>query len=72
MSNQFTPQNDYNLIEFTKEQKDIVKRIKDYSHRNCRQMIQTKYITHCLQNFDIGFAYFRTEILNIDHVHLYV
>ncbi len=43
--NEFIPQKDYNFIKFTKEQKDIVKRIKDYSDRNCRKIINKRYIT---------------------------
>lgn len=65
--NEFIPQKDYNFIKFTKEQKDIVKRIKDYSDRNCRKIINKRYITSCLTNFDYGFAYFRTEILKVDN-----
>ena len=58
--NDFIPQTDYNFIKFTKDQKDIVKRIKEYSNRNCRNLINKRYISSCLTNFDIGFAYFRT------------
>ena len=40
MSGDFIPQKDYKLIEFTKEQKDVVKRVKEYSNRNCRKGIE--------------------------------
>jgi hypothetical protein len=45
MSNNFVSEKDYNLIEFTINQKDIIKRIKQYSVRNCRKEIKTSYIT---------------------------
>jgi hypothetical protein len=60
---------DYKLIEFAKINIDIVKRIKDYSIRNCRKIISSKYITYTLHNFDYGLAYFRTEILNKTNEH---
>jgi hypothetical protein len=63
MSNEFTPQNDYKLVEFTKNDKETIKRVRDYSIRNCRKKIETSYITDVLNNFDYGIAYFRTEIL---------
>ena len=67
MNSDFIPQKDYKLIEFTKEQKDIVKRIKEYSNRNCRKAIEVSYITKILNNFDYGIAYFRMEILKINN-----
>lgn len=57
------PHKDYKIIEFTKDDKDVIKRIKTYSIRNCRKEITTKYITLTLNNFDYGISYFRTEIL---------
>ena len=30
------PNRDYNLIKFNKEQKDIIKKVKNYAFRNCR------------------------------------
>ena len=57
---------DYKLIEFTKDDKDTIKRIKDYSIRNCRKKISTSYITLTLNNFDYGIVYFRSEILKIN------
>ena len=35
MNSNFISQTDY-LIKFTKDQKDIIKRIKDYAFSNCR------------------------------------
>ena len=61
MSSDFIPHKDYKLVSFTKEKKDIVKRIKEYANRNCRKVIQKS-----LNELDYGFAYFRTEILNSD------
>lgn len=65
MSGDFIPQKDYKLSEFTKEQKDIVKRIKEHSNRNCRKAIDASYITKTLNDFDYGLAYFRSEILHL-------
>ena len=67
MSNNFIAKNDYKLINFTKNDTEIVKRIKDYAKRNCREQINTSYITSTLQNFDYGISYFRTEILTKDN-----
>jgi hypothetical protein len=39
MSNNFIAKNDYKLINFTKNDTEIVKRIKDYAKRNCREQI---------------------------------
>jgi hypothetical protein len=66
MSSEFIPHKDYKLVSFTKEEKDIVKRIKEYANRNCRKVIQKSFITKSLNEFDYGFAYFRTVILIID------
>jgi hypothetical protein len=66
MSSEFIPHKDYKLVSFTKEEKDIVKRIKEYANRNCRKVIQKSFITKSLNELDYGFAYFRTEILKID------
>lgn len=55
------PNKDYKLIKFTKDNQDIVKRIKTYAIRNCR-----KEITTTLNNFYYGISYFRTEILMKD------
>ena len=66
MSGDFIPQKDYKLIEFTKEQKDVVKRVKEYSNRNCRKGIETSYITKTLNIFDYGLAYFRSEMLKVN------
>jgi hypothetical protein len=66
MKSDFIAQKDYNLIKFNKEQKDIIKRVKDYSFRNCRTEILQTYITKVLNTFDFGFVYFRTEILIIN------
>ncbi len=63
MNTYFIAEKDYKLVEFTKEQKDIVKRVKEYSNRNCRNAIEKSFITKTLNNFDYGLAYFRTEIL---------
>lgn len=62
----FIPQKDYKLVEFTKDDKETIKRIKEYSIRNCRKKVETSYITYTLNNFDYGIAYFRTEILKIN------
>ena len=62
MSSDFIPHKDYKLISFTKDEKNIVKRIKEYANRNCR----TEFITKSLNELDYGFAYFRTEILKFD------
>ncbi len=66
MADDFTAKNDYKLTNFTKDDAVIIKRIKEYSKRNCRKEIETSYITYTLNNFDYGFSYFRTEILNKD------
>jgi hypothetical protein len=66
MSSDFIPHKDYKLISFTKEEKNIVKRIKEYANRNCRKVIQKSFITKSLNELDYGFAYFRTEILKFD------
>ena len=66
MSGDFIPHKDYKLISFTKEEKNIVKRVKEYANRNCRKVIQKSFITKSLNELDYGFAYFRTEILKID------
>jgi hypothetical protein len=66
MADDFIAKDDYKYINFTKKDVDIIKRIKDYSKRNCRKEIETSYITHTLNNFDYGFSFFRTEILNKD------
>ena len=62
MSSDFIPHKDYKLISFTKDEKIIVKRVKEYANRNCR----TEFITKSLNELDYGFAYFRTEILKFD------
>ena len=54
--------NDYKLIEFNKTNTDIIKIIKKYGHRNCKKEIRKYWITSSLDNCDIGFAYFHTEI----------
>jgi hypothetical protein len=66
MVDDFIAKNDYKLITFTKVDKTIIKRIKDYAKRNFRKEIETSYITYTLNNFHYGFSFFRTEILNID------
>ena len=68
MKSDFIPQKDYNLIKFDKQQKDIIKRVKEYSFRNCRNDIEQSYLTKILNSFDYGFVYFRTEILKINNV----
>lgn len=64
--NNYIPKKDYNLIKFSKEEKKIVKRIKEYAFRNCRKEIEQSYITKTLNIFDYGFAFFRTKILTIN------
>ena len=54
--------NDYKLLEFTKND-DILKRIKDYGHRNCKKEIKNSWIIATLNNCDMGYAYFHTEII---------
>jgi len=54
VSNNFIAKNDYKLINFTKNDTKIVKRIKDYAKCNCREQINTSYITSTIQNFDYG------------------
>lgn len=66
MSSDFIPYKDYKLVSFTKEEKNIVKRVKEYANRNCRKVIQKSFITKSLNELDYGFAYFRTEILKSD------
>ena len=66
MINDFIPQKDYNLIKFTKDNKDIIKKVKKYSMWNCRKEIEISYITKILSEFDYGIAYFRTEMLKIN------
>jgi hypothetical protein len=66
MSSDFIPYKDYKLVSFTKEEKNIVKRVKEYANRNCRKIIQKSFITKSLNELDYGFAYFRTEILKSD------
>jgi len=61
--NDYIPLRDYKLVKFTKDDIENIKRIKSYSNRNCRNKIETSYITQVLKNFDFGIAYFRTEIL---------
>ena len=68
MKSNFIPFKDYSLIQFTKDNNDIVKRIKEYSLRNCRKEIETSYITKTLNIFDYGIAYFRTELLQINNI----
>jgi len=60
------PQKDYKTLKFTKNDKDIIKRIKDYAIRNCRNEVTQFYITKTLNLFDFGISYFRTEILKIN------
>ena len=78
MADDFIAKDDYKYINFTKKDIEIIKRIKEYSKRNCRKEIETSYITHTLNTFDYGFSFFRTEILNKDKtekivlVHLHV
>jgi len=62
--NNFIPLTDYILFDFTKNNTEIVKRIKEYSIRNCRKHIKTQYITNTLNNFNYGYVYYRTEIIN--------
>ena len=64
MAEDFIAKDDYKYINFTKKDIEIIKRIKEYSKRNCRKEIETSYITHTLNTFDYGFSFFRTEILN--------
>ena len=66
-NNNFIAKNEYKILNFTKNDTEIVKRIKDYAKRNCREQINTSYITSTLQNFDYGISYFRTEILTKDN-----
>jgi hypothetical protein len=63
MNSYFLPEKDYALIEFTTKETEIIKRVKEYSKRNCRNEIQSSYITKALDVFDYGLAYFKTEIL---------
>lgn len=67
MADDFTAKKDYKLTTFTKNDAIIIKRIKEYSKRNCRKQIETSYITNVLNNFDFGYSFFRTEILNKDN-----
>ena len=68
MSHNYIAKNDYKFVNFTINDKDIIKRIKEYAKRNCREIITTSYITTTLKNFDYGFSYFRTEILIKDNL----
>lgn len=63
----FIPSKDYKLVDFTKKDTETIKRIKDYSVRNCRKLINKSYITQTLDNFDYGLAYFRSERLKINN-----
>lgn len=67
MNSDFIPFKDYKLVNFTKKETDTLKRIKDYSLRNCRNKINKSYITQTLNNFDYGIAYFRSEKLKINN-----
>ncbi len=53
----------YQHVTFDKQNKDIINRIKKYGYRNCKKDIIRTWITESIKNFDIGFAYFNTEII---------
>ena len=39
MSHNFIAKNDYKFVNFTLNDYDIIKRIKEYAKRNCREII---------------------------------
>lgn len=53
----------YKLIEFNKNENDILKKIKKYGYRNCKKDISRNWIKMSLENCDKGFVYFNTEII---------
>ena len=55
--------NNYQLIEFDKNDNEILKRIKKYGYRNCRKYIRRQWINDNLKNCDKGFAYFNVELI---------
>lgn len=55
--------NDYKLIEFNKNNSDLIKIIKKYGYRNCKKNISRYWIKMSLTNCDIGYVYFHTEII---------
>lgn len=55
--------NNYTLVEFNKNENDILKIIKKYGYRNCKKDIQRHWINLSLENCDKGFVYFNTEII---------
>jgi hypothetical protein len=54
---------DYQLIEFNKNDNELIKNIKKYGHRNCKKEIEKYWIISSLENCDKGFSYFNTEII---------
>ena len=54
---------DYQLIEFNKNDNELIKNIHKYGHRNCKKEIRKFWINTSLENCDKGFAFFNTEII---------
>lgn len=53
----------YQLIEFDNNDKEILKIINKYGHRNCKKDITRHWIKTSLENCNKGFAYFNNEII---------
>ncbi len=55
--------NNYQLVEFDKNEDELLKLIKKYGYRNCKKNIKRNWIKNCLENCDKGFAYFNNELI---------
>ena len=55
--------NNYQLIEFDKNDDELLKLIKKYGHRNCKKDIKRHWIKNSLESCDKGFAYFNNEMI---------
>lgn len=55
--------NNYQLIEFDKNDEEIIIKIKKYGYRNCKKIIKRQWIKESLENCDKGFVYFNNEII---------
>lgn len=53
---------EFRLIEFSKNNLNLIDILIKYSKRNCRDELDKGYITTCLKNVDIGFSFYIKNI----------
>ena len=56
---------EFRLIEFNKNNLNLIDILLKYSKRNCKDELDKCYVKTCLKNVDIGFA-FCVKIFRLD------